>query len=327
MVHIFIVNPQAGIIDRTEYVKSRLERRKDIKSIMFITEEPGSEAKFMREMLDIFDDELVRIYICGGSGTLSNAIDVIKDHEFDNVEVAFFPCGYTNDYLKNFGDTKSLFYDLDALIDGIPVTVDYARSISDGNENSPHNELLFSAMGIIANIERAVRKLRIIGGISSDLMYTIASLISVPTTASTDYELVIDGVDYSREYKQIYIGNSVCLGGHHFPIRKNIDCRDGYLNVLLIKRLPRIKSIKYYTEFAHGIIAEKHPDDVTIIKCKEVFVKRKDGKQMHINSDGELHKANSWKMKVVSGKLKFVIPKEAKFCSDVEAMVASKSKG
>lgn len=323
MVHIFIVNPQAGIIDRTETVRAHLERRKDIKSIMFITEEPGSERKFMREMLDIFDDEPVRIYICGGSGTLSNAIDVIRDDEFDNVEVAFYPCGYTNDYLKNFGDTRNLFNNIDELIDGKPVYVDLIKCISDDNEDNIHHELLFSAMGIIANVERAVRKLRLIGGVSPDFMYTSASIASIPFTPSVEFELYIDGVDYSREYKQIYIANSICLGGHHFPIRQNIDCRDGYMNALLIKKLPAWKALQYYADFAKGVIGEKRPEDTKILTCKELYVKRKDGKPMYINSDGELEKVVSWKMTMEPSKLKFVIPQNARFEFDVEKMVNS----
>ena len=136
MRHIFIINPAAGLIDKTEQIRSELAKRDDIESIVFNTEEALHETKLMKEMLDIFDDEPVRICICGGSGTLSNAIDAVEIEDMEHVEIGFYPCGLTNDFLKNFGDHGRDFDNLNAIIDGKTKYVDFMRCIVDGDEKN-----------------------------------------------------------------------------------------------------------------------------------------------------------------------------------------------
>ena len=47
--------------------------------------------------------------------------------DFSNVEVAFFPCGMTNDFLKVLGGEEP-FKNIDALINGKTVPVDYIKT-------------------------------------------------------------------------------------------------------------------------------------------------------------------------------------------------------
>ena len=124
MVNVFIVNPVAGTIDRTEIIQRELGYRSDIQYILFNTEEAGQERPLVKRILDIFDDEPVRVFICGGSGTLSNSIDAMEEQDFDHVEIGYYPCGTTNDFLKNFGDLSIGFDNLNAVIDGKPKYVD-----------------------------------------------------------------------------------------------------------------------------------------------------------------------------------------------------------
>lgn len=319
--HIFIINPISGLTDKTEYIRDELLKRDDIESIVFNTEEAGHETRIMKEMLDIFDDEPVRICICGGSGTLSNAIDAIDIEDMDHVEVGFFPCGLTNDFLKNFAEQGKKFENLNAIVDGKPKYIDYMRCIVDGDDRNIKNELLFVTVGVAANIERISRTIKFIGGISPAIMYGICTIFSLPFSPAIDYEVIIDGVDYSREYKMIYVGNSVCMGGGFIPIKFGIDCRDGFLNVLLLKRIPVFKALRYLTEFMHGELYNKHKEDVDLITCKEISIRRKDNRLMNINADGEIFSNHSWNIKVINGRMKFVVPDEAAFLEDPAELV------
>lgn len=321
MKHIFIINPVAGLADKTEEIRETLAKRDDIEAIVFVTEDAGHETSLMREMLEIFDDEDVRICVCGGSGTLSNVVDAIDVSDMDHVEVAYYPCGLTNDFLKNFGDSGSSFNDLNEVLDGETTNVDYIRCVVDGNDHNIKNELLFATVGIAANVERTSRVMRFLGGLSPAFLYGLATLFAFPFSPAIDYEVIIDGVDYSREYKLLYIGNSVCMGGAFVPIKNDINCRDGYMNVLLLKKIPPFHLIRYLTEFMHGELANKHGEDASIIKCKEIFIRRKDGRIMNINADGEILSSYSWNMKIVSGRMKFVVPKNAHFIESSEELI------
>jgi len=321
MRYIFIINPDCGIVDKTEQIRAALAQREDIDAIVFNTEEAGQETFLMKEMLDIFDDEKVRICICGGSGTLSNAVDAIDMNDMEHVEVAYYPCGLTNDFLKNFGDQASKFESLYEVIDGNTKPIDFMRCVVDGNAENVRNELLFATVGIAANIENIASKLKVLGEISPSFLYGVCTLISMPFSPSVEYELIIDGKDYSRDYKMIYVANSLCLGGRFVPITSDISCTDGYINVLLIRKIPSTQFLTYMTEFMHGKLKDNRPENVEIIKCKEMFVRRKDGKSMNINADGEIHSSFSWNIKVVSGRLQFVLPNGVDFIDNPEKLI------
>ena len=321
MKQIFIINPIAGVMDKTEQIRKILDQRTDVETIAFNTEEAGAETALMKEMLEIFDDETVRICVCGGSGTLSNALDAIDVADMDHIEMGFFPCGLTNDFLKNFGESSHRFEDINSIIDGRTTTVDYMRCVIDGDNRRAQNEILFVTVGIAANIERATRRLKFLGGVSPTFMYMLGTIFSLPVSPMVDYEVIIDGKDYSREYKMIYIGNSPCLGGRFVPIKKEINCRDGYLNVLLVKKIPPVKILKYLNEFMHGNLPSRRPEVAEVVKCKEIFIRRKDGRPMSINADGEIVTGNSWQIKVVHDKLKFVIPNSAEFVDDADEVI------
>lgn len=321
MKYIFIVNPVAGLMDKTEQIREEVAKRTDIDAIIFNTEEAGHESILMKEMLDIFDDEDVRICVCGGSGTLSNTLDAIDVQDMDHVEVAFYPCGLTNDFLKNFGDHGHKFEKINQVLDSKTRHVDYMRCIVDGDEKNVRNELLFVTMGVAANIEKASQMIRFLGGLSPSIMYTIATVLTIPFSPAIDYEVIIDGVDYSREYKLIYVGNSLCMGGGFIPIKSDITCTDGYINVLLLKRIPMINVLTYLKEFMHGELSLKHAADASVIKCKEIYVRRKDGKMTNVNADGEIFSNNSWHIKVVDNRLKFVVPNDAAFLEDASELM------
>lgn len=323
MKHIFIVNPVSGVMDKTEQIRKILSARNDVDTIVFTTEEAGHETELMREMLEIFDDEPVRIVICGGSGTLSNALDAIDVDDMDHVEMGFYPCGLTNDVLKNFADSARHFDDINEIIDGKATNVDYMRCIINGDNRKAQNEILFVTVGIAANIERASRRLKLIGGVSPTFMYVLSTIASMPFSPAVDYEIIIDGKDYSGEYNLVYVGNSPCLGGRFVPIKQEIDCRDGYLNALLLKRIPPFKIIGYLNDFMRGNLNSKRPDEVDVIKCKEISIKRKDGKSMNTNADGEIVSCYSWDMKIVHDKLKLVVPRNAVFAESGEEVIRS----
>lgn len=322
MVHVFIVNPIAGISDKTEYIRNVLAEREDIQYIVFSTEEAGDEYRITREVREIFDDEVVRIYVCGGSGTLSNVLNALDDNDWDHVEIGFYPCGLTNDFLKNFGQNRSKFEDLNAIIDGKVRMVDFMHSHGDETGEIMHNDLLFSSVGITAQIQDLANAFNAVGKMRPTILYSLCALLSMPFCNASDYELTIDGVDYSGEYKLAYIGNSVCMGGGFFPIRKNISCQDGIINVFLIKNFPMWQFLRYIRGFMNGDLAEKESKTCIVTAGKHVVLKRKDNKPMIINSDGEIHKDEMWDMQVIHNKLKFIVPRDAEFSHDFDEMYA-----
>ena len=126
MTHIFIVNPYAGEKTFADDLRRKLKEIKNLKYFVFNTKRAGDEEALVRRILHIFQDEELRFYCCGGSGTMRNMLNGFDDLE--KAEIAFFPCGLTNDFLKVFGENEARFHQIEELIEGDVIQVDYIRT-------------------------------------------------------------------------------------------------------------------------------------------------------------------------------------------------------
>ena len=117
MKHLFIVNPVAGGKDRREYVAEQarraLEGSEDAYEVYVTTAPMDACAKIAAEAAS---GEELRVYACGGDGTLNECVNGAVGHA--NVAVTHFPCGTGNDFIKMFGEEKARFFDLAELVRG-----------------------------------------------------------------------------------------------------------------------------------------------------------------------------------------------------------------
>ena len=117
MKHLFIVNPVAVGKDRHEYVAEQarlaLEGSADAYEVYITTAPMDACAKIKAEAAS---GEELRVYACGGDGTLNECVNGAVGH--DNVAVTHFPCGTGNDFIKMFGEEKDRFFDLSDLVRG-----------------------------------------------------------------------------------------------------------------------------------------------------------------------------------------------------------------
>ena len=117
MKHLFIVNPVAGGKDRREYVAEQarraLEGSEDAYEVYVTTAPMDACAKIAAEAAS---GEELRVYACGGDGTLNECVNGAVGHS--NVAVTHFPCGTGNDFIKMFGEEKERFFDLADLVRG-----------------------------------------------------------------------------------------------------------------------------------------------------------------------------------------------------------------
>ena len=112
MIHIFIVNPYAGKGAFADDLRLKLSRIEGLNYFVFSTRYKGHETELVKEIQDIFENEKLRFYCCGGSGTMRNMLNGFE--KLDDAEIAFFPCGLTNDFLKMFDKDEARFHDIPA---------------------------------------------------------------------------------------------------------------------------------------------------------------------------------------------------------------------
>ena len=108
MRHLFLLNPRAGKYDRTQEVREKIRfalagREEPWEAA--VTQYPGHAAELARAAAET--GEAVRIYACGGDGTLNEVVNGAAG--FPNAAVTNVPVGTGNDFLRIFGpDSKAL---------------------------------------------------------------------------------------------------------------------------------------------------------------------------------------------------------------------------
>ncbi|MBQ3135458.1 MAG: YegS/Rv2252/BmrU family lipid kinase [Oscillospiraceae bacterium] len=114
MRHLFIINPAAGSKKSTAVLEELLTRLSFPYEVLY-TQKAGDAEAFARQAAQTGEE--VRIYACGGDGTLNEVVNGAAG--YDNAAVTCVPKGTGNDFLKIFGSRyREQFYDLEALAQG-----------------------------------------------------------------------------------------------------------------------------------------------------------------------------------------------------------------
>ena len=117
MRHVFLINPHAGKQDQTARIRAladRLAAAHNLDCRCLLTDRPGGAEVLSRALAET--GEPVRIYACGGDGTVHEAANGIAG--FPNAAMTVIPAGTGNDFLKNFGPDAAKFSDPEHLWDG-----------------------------------------------------------------------------------------------------------------------------------------------------------------------------------------------------------------
>ena len=124
MRHLFLINPHAGKYDRTQEMREKLRTAlagRDEPWEAAVTQYPGHGAELARAAAE--RGEPVRIYACGGDGTVNEVANGIIG--YDNAAMTVIPVGTGNDFLKNFGpEDMEKFRDAENLWDAPQFPID-----------------------------------------------------------------------------------------------------------------------------------------------------------------------------------------------------------
>ena len=99
MLQIFIINSFSGDETTTIGIREELEKIKDMEYLVFNSEYPGHEGETARQMCNLFPEERIRFYACGGTGTFRNILKGVPEEDLGRVEIAEAAYGLTNDFL------------------------------------------------------------------------------------------------------------------------------------------------------------------------------------------------------------------------------------
>ena len=296
MKHLFIINPAAGSRNRTDdysEVIHKICRARKLDYEVRVSTAPGECTRIAREAARTGEE--IRLYACGGDGTLNEVVAGVAG--YDNAAVTVFSGGSGNDFVKIFDDPRA-FFDLHRLMDAEEATFDLIRCNDDLALN-------ICSVGLDARIGTDVSRYKRLPLLHGFQAYVASTVVNVMKGIAEHYVVEIDGERIDGEHTFVCVCNDRFYGGGFNPVPE-ADPTDGMLDVLLVKKVTRMQVPaiigKYkngrYRELSH--VARYIRTDKVKILCD---------KPTAINLDGELRTAQEIEMKVAMEKIRFFYPK------------------
>lgn len=299
MKHIIIINPKAGVNNEPAKIKENVEKNfVGLEYEIYFTKGPKDATNFVRNYLSNNNDE-VRFYSCGGDGTLNEIANGMIG--FDNAQLACYPIGSGNDFIKYFGKVES-FLDFQALINGDVVVTDILKF----NERYVVN--IFN-VGLDANVVVFQRKFKKLPLISGKGAYNLGVVASLLRKISHKCKVKVDGKElYNGKMTLCAICNAKCYGGGYYCAPKAV-VDDGLVDICMVKKVSRFTFAKLVKDYKAG----KHLDNPKfkpyVLYKQGRVVEMEIEKPLYYSIDGETGKSSSIKIEVVPKALRFVVPK------------------
>ena len=263
MRHVFLINPRAGKRDRTARIRAladRLAAAHGLDCQCLLTDRPGGAEALSRALAEA--GEPVRLYVCGGDGTVHEAANGLAG--FSNAAMTVIPTGTGNDFLKNFGPDAVKFSDPENLWDGPEFPLD----LIDCNGRLC---LTIACSGIDARIADTVHRygsLPLLSGRGSYLLSVAANVLFKPIGRLWRVEL--DGEVLEDNFALVSVCNGRYYGGGSMPVPEaRMD--DGMLHTILVKNVPKRTFARLFPAYSAGD-CWKFPHIARVVTARQVTI-------------------------------------------------------
>ncbi len=296
MKHLFIINPAAGSRNRTDFYRQQIRdvcRSKGLDFEIKVSKAPGDCTRMARAAAQTGEE--YRIYSCGGDGTLNEVVAGAAG--YDNVAVTMFAGGSGNDFVRIFSDTAP-FRDLNRLLDCEETRFDLIRC----NDNLALN---ICSVGLDARIGTDVANYKRIPLLSGFRAYAVSTVINTIRGIAEHYVIRVGDEVIDDQHTLVCVCNGRFYGGGFNPVPQ-AQPDDGLLEVLLIKKVSRLKVAQVVGKYKNGQYKD-YPHLIRHIQTDRISITC--DKPTSINLDGELRVAQEVTFTVEPQKLRFFYPK------------------
>lgn len=300
MDHLFIINPAAGKKDSTETLERLLERLPFPRKIVHTARE--GDARRMTEAAAALGKP-IRIYACGGDGTLNEVVNGAAGHDF--LAVTNVPMGTGNDFLKLFGPNyRSIFSNLEALAAGPQAAFD----LMDCNGKLGLDVVCAGVDARIAAGVHRYKDLRFVSGIGAYLLSLAEQVIF--RGLCRPLTIRANGLDWQeRQTAILCICNGRHYGGGFMPVPDAMP-DDGVLDVLAVGEISRLTFFRLVGKYAQGLyrqypqlITDWHGQSLSFSSSREITVV----------VDGEVMRGTRFTVRLSPLKINFFFPAGADY--------------
>jgi diacylglycerol kinase (ATP) len=287
-----IVNPVSGRDAAPDYLvtinQALRERVGTLDIVMTIAE--GDATRLATQAVDEGVDHL---FICGGDGTLNEALNgvAVVPGALETMTFGIIPLGTGNDFATALGLPEAAEAAVAQLLDVSATRVDVGRL----------NDRYFinvSAGGFIAEVSEAVNpQLKTIAG---KLAYLLGGAQVVLTYAPMQAQIRMPDGTASLSLNTFAVCNSRLVGGGHL-IAPRAVVDDGLLDVCLIEAMSTVDFIALLRQVSGG----KHLDDERVTYRQTREIELTFDRRIAVNTDGQVLEADHCRYTI--------LPKAARF--------------
>lgn len=299
MRHVFILNPVAGKTHRALKLQGEIERyfaaHPELEYAVRVTAGVGDATRIAAE--ESGRGEPVRLYACGGDGTLMETANGITPDS--PAELTVIPCGSGNDYVRIFGGAEP-FFDLPDLVNGTAISVDAVES---GGRRS----LNIASIGMDAKVCACMEKYKNWPGVSGSMAYQLAIVDVFCHPIGEQMTITIDSengtVERQGRYLMALAANGQYYGGGFRGAPQAVE-DDGVLDFVLVKKIGRLNIPRFLKKYKAGDY-----DDLPY--CEHLRGTRMtvaSQKATYCNMDGECTCDSHMTFSLLPAAFRFVIP-------------------
>lgn len=311
MLHAFLINPKAGKpggAKRAAQVIREACEKLDVDFAITFTESPGDAVRLTRHYAD--SGENVRLYACGGDGTLNQVVQVAAGRE--NLAVTNLPTGTGNDFLKIFGPgCLNAFWDLPALVEGPQAPFD----LIDCNGTLC---LDIACAGIDARVAKDVHNFPSTSGKGAYVLSLVNNVVF--QGVARPMRVTMGGQTWDEPISLLCVCNGRYYGGGFMPVGEAMP-DDGILDALLIPQVSRLTLARLVGDYGKGRYA-KHPDRIKpyhgpgpiVVEAQEPFP---------LCVDGEILEDRRFTLQLSEKKVNFFWPVGASYRVEKEPVGAA----
>lgn len=297
MKHVFLINPRAGKRDQTARLRGLADRlaAHGLKVSCLLTDRLGGAEAIARALAET--GEPVRIYACGGDGTVHEAANGIAGYE--NAAMTVIPTGTGNDFLKNFGPDAAKFSDPENLWDGPDFPLDLIGC-------NGRYCLTIACSGIDARIADSVHRYGgLLSGRGSYLLSVAVNFLFKPIGRRWRVEL--DGEVLEDDFALVSMCNGRYYGGGSMPVpQARMD--DGVLETILVKNVPKATFARLFPAYSAGD-CWKFPHIARVVTARQVSITACPGEEDIVTClDGESMRSQSVTLRLADRQVNFFGP-------------------
>ncbi len=309
MKHLVIVNQKSGK-NRCPvcFGKSIDEAFKGLDYEVYNTTGPKSAISFLKDYFKKHTDETVRVYACGGDGTLHEVVNGLIGVK--NAELAIMPVGTGNDFVKVYGGVDK-FKDFKASIEGKAHPVDVTKLSSDSLKEPLYSinvinfgfDAIVGAMGNYYKEVGVPEKAKKKGMDPYD--YALKN-DAMKHGRFNDIEVYADGEKLNEKQMLLCtLAQGQYVGGK-FHCAPKSDNTDGLIDVCLIKTMTFLGLGLIIGTYTKGKHLNRKRKKIVYRQAKQIKIVAP--KDIDICIDGEMIKGNNFTAEVVPGAINLVVP-------------------